>query len=91
MRINLEIGHEARFTKTIGESDVYLFAGITGDFSPNHVNEESGRTTAYGGRIAHGMLVLALASATSTMIQARADQACVSYGYDRVRFTAGVR
>lgn len=36
------------------------------------------------------MLVLSLASATSTMIQARAQQACVSYGYDRVRFTAGV-
>ena len=32
---------EARFTKTVGESDVYLFAGITGDLSPNHVDEET--------------------------------------------------
>ncbi|MGB3955164.1 MAG: MaoC family dehydratase [Brooklawnia sp.] len=90
MRINLAVGDQARFSKTIGESDVYLFAGITGDLSPNHIDEEYGRTTAYGGRIAHGMLVLSLASATSTMIQARAGQACVSYGYDRVRFIAGV-
>lgn len=90
MRINLAVGDEARFSKTIAESDVYLFAGITGDLSPNHINEEYGRSTAYGGRIAHGMLVLSLASATSTMMQATAGQACVSYGYDRVRFTAGV-
>ena len=90
MQINLAVGDVAQFTKTIAESDVYLFAGITGDLSPNHVNEEYGRTTSYGGRIAHGMLVLSLASATSTMIQARAQQACASYGYDRVRFTAGV-
>lgn len=90
MKINLAVGQLAKFTKTIGESDVYLFAGITGDLSPNHVDEEYGRSTPYGGRIAHGMLVLSLASATSTMIQARAGQACVSYGYDRVRFTAGV-
>ena len=90
MKINLEAGDVARFTKTLSESDVYLFAGITGDLSPNHINEEYGRTTPYGGRIAHGMLVLSLSSACSTMIQARAGQACVSYGYDKVRFTAGV-
>jgi len=87
---NLAIGDTVAFTKTLGESDVYLFAGITGDLSPNHVNEEYGRTTRYGGRIAHGMLVLSLASNTSTMIQAKAQQACVSYGYDRVRFLEGV-
>ena len=90
MKINLEVGDVAQFTKTLGESDVYLFAGITGDLSPNHINDEYGRTTPYGGRIAHGMLVLSLSSACSTMIQARAGQACVSYGYDKVRFTAGV-
>ncbi|MGI5950556.1 MAG: MaoC family dehydratase [Brooklawnia sp.] len=90
MKINLAVGDVATFSKTLGESDVYLFAGITGDMSPNHVNEEYGRSTPYGGRIAHGMLVLSLASTNSSMIQARAGQACVSYGYDRVRFTRGV-
>jgi 3-hydroxybutyryl-CoA dehydratase len=33
------VGDHATFSKTIGESDVYLFAGITGDFAPNHVNK----------------------------------------------------
>jgi 3-hydroxybutyryl-CoA dehydratase len=36
----LEVGDSVTFSKTVGESDVYLFAGITGDFSPNHVNKE---------------------------------------------------
>ncbi len=38
-----EIGRRFVFRKTVGESDVYLFAGITGDFSPNHVDEEAMR------------------------------------------------
>jgi acyl dehydratase len=38
--IPLEVGDSVTFSKTVGESDVYLFAGITGDFSPNHVNKE---------------------------------------------------
>ena len=75
MIANLAVGEVARFTKTVGESDVYLFGGIIGDLSPNHVDEEYGRKTRYGGRIAHGMLVLSLASATSPMLQARAGQA----------------
>ena len=37
----LAIGSTVTFSKTVGESDVYMFAGITGDFSPNHCNEES--------------------------------------------------
>ena len=42
-----EVGDSVTFSKTVGESDVYLFAGITGDFSPNHVNKEimAGRPT----------------------------------------------
>ena len=52
----LEIGQEASFTKTITESDVYLFAGISGDFNPLHVNEEFAKTTPFKTRIAHGAL-----------------------------------
>lgn len=85
------VGTTVSFTKTVSESDVYLFAGITGDLSRNHVDEAYMSTTGYGGRIAHGMLVLSYASTTSTMIQALAGRDCVSYGYDRVRFTAAVR
>lgn len=52
----LEVGEEASFTKTISETDVYLFAGITGDFNPMHVNEAFAKTTPFGTRIAHGGL-----------------------------------
>ena len=82
----VEVGDEVRFAKTIGESDVYLFAGITGDFSPNHVNQEVMSKTPYGERIAHGVLSLGFASTTSTMMIERTEMTAVSYGYDRVRF-----
>ena len=52
----LHVGDQASFSKTISESDVYLYAGITGDFNPAHVNEAYAQTTAFKTRIAHGML-----------------------------------
>lgn len=88
--INLTPGQTFTWAKTVSESDVYLFAGITGDLSPNHVNEQYMRATHYGTRIAHGALILAYASAVSTQIQAHTRGNCVSYGYDRVRFLQGV-
>ncbi len=52
----LEIGMSASFSKTITETDVYLFAGISGDFNPMHMNEEFAKKTPFGTRIAHGAL-----------------------------------
>lgn len=52
----LEIGEEASFSKTITETDVNLFAGISGDFNPLHLNEEYARQTPFKTRIAHGAL-----------------------------------
>ena len=40
INFGIEVGEKATFAKTIGESDIYLFAGVTGDFSPNHVNDQ---------------------------------------------------
>ncbi|MEP7290080.1 MAG: MaoC/PaaZ C-terminal domain-containing protein [Chloroflexota bacterium] len=48
--------------RTITEADVAHFAGISGDYNPLHTNEEYGKTTPFGGRIAHGVLVLAIAT-----------------------------
>jgi acyl dehydratase len=48
--------------RTITEADVVNFAGISGDFNPLHTSEEYGKTTPFGGRIAHGVLVLAIAT-----------------------------
>lgn len=88
-KVPFEIGDTISYTKTISESDVYLFAGITGDFSQMHMNEEFMKTTPYKKRIAHGVLTFALGSTASTLIQvqARAEIPSVSYGYDRLRFT----
>ena len=86
----IEVGTTVSFSKTVGESDVYLFAGITGDLSPNHVNEEFMRSTSYGRRIAHGVLALGYASTASSLLVAKHDAKAVSYGYDRVRFVAPI-
>ncbi|MDR0848999.1 MAG: MaoC family dehydratase [Propionibacteriaceae bacterium] len=52
----LNVGDTASFTKTISETDVYSFAGITGDFNPAHINQPYCETTPFKTRIAHGML-----------------------------------
>lgn len=59
---DLEIGMSASFAKTISESDVYGFAGISGDTNPIHINDSYAKTTPFGQRIAHGMLSAALVS-----------------------------
>lgn len=59
----LKVGEHAAFSKTISESDVYLFAGITGDFNPAHVNQPYAEKTFFKARIAHGILVAGLLSA----------------------------
>jgi 3-hydroxybutyryl-CoA dehydratase len=52
----LKIGDTAEFSKTVSESDIYLYAGVTGDFNPAHVNENYAKRTFFKTRIAHGML-----------------------------------
>jgi 3-hydroxybutyryl-CoA dehydratase len=53
----LHLGDTAEFSKTISESDIYLFAGITGDFNPAHINETYAQKTFFKTRIAHGILL----------------------------------
>lgn len=89
------IGDEVSFAKTVGESDVYLFAGITGDLSGNHVNDEFMKTSVYGQRIAHGALLVGFMSTASTLMIEKSliqgiDSTPVSLGYDRIRFLAPV-
>lgn len=85
----VQVGETASFTKTVSESDVYLFAGITGDFSPNHVNKTYMEKSKYGKQMAHGALMVGFMSTASTMAVANtrdADETPVSLGYDRLRF-----
>ena len=53
----IKVGDHAQFSKTISESDIYLYAGITGDLNPAHVNEEYANKTFFRTRIVHGMLL----------------------------------
>ena len=48
--------------RTVTEADVVNFAGLSGDFNPLHTDEEFGKRTPFGTRIAHGMLVAAMAT-----------------------------
>jgi acyl dehydratase len=85
----IEVGHTVTFTKTVSESDVYLFAGITGDLSPNHVNKTYMEKSSYGKLMAHGALMIGFMSTASTLAIANtrdADETAVSLGYDRIRF-----
>jgi len=58
----ISLGDVAEFSKTISESDIYLYAGVTGDFNPVHINEEYANKTFFKTRIAHGMLSAGLIS-----------------------------
>jgi 3-hydroxybutyryl-CoA dehydratase len=91
----VQIGDRASFSKTIAESDIYLYAGLTGDFSPNHMNEAEMRKSAYGRRVVHGAMLIGFMSTTSTIVAERAGrdgtpEIPVSLGYDRIRFVAPV-
>jgi acyl dehydratase len=86
------IGDTTTFSKTVGEYDVYGFAGISGDFAPNHVDKAYMEKSSYGRLIAHGALLVGYMSAASTKMaeRSRADATVtgVSLGYDRMRFLA---
>jgi acyl dehydratase len=91
MSLQSTLHKSVTFRKTVSESDVYLFAGITGDLSPNHVDEDFMAKTPYGKRIAHGALLVGYMSGCSTDIVSECKEIAgkylpVSLGYDRVRF-----
>ena len=89
MRIDdLVVGASAEHAKTVTETDIALFAGITGDFNPVHVNLEAASRSMFGGRIAHGMLSAGLISAAIAM---KLPGPGVIYLSQSLRFTKPVR
>jgi len=85
----VEKGKTTTFTKTVSESDVYMFAGITGDFSPNHVNKAYMEKSTFGKLMAHGALIVGFMSTVSTIAindSRDANDTPVSVGYDKIRF-----
>ena len=84
----LQVGERATFTKTITEADVTLYAGVTGDLNPAHINEEYARTTFFQTRIVHGMLTAGL---ISTVMGNRLPGPGTIYVQQNLRFLAPVR
>ena len=60
---DLTVGMSAAYAKTVTETDIVMFAGITGDANPVHLNQDYAAATPFKGRIAHGMLSVGFISA----------------------------
>ena len=84
----LEVGQSAEFTKTISDEDVMLFAKVSGDFNPVHVDEAAAANSRFGSRIAHGLLTAGLISAA---IAGKLPGPGSVYLSQTLRFTAPVR
>lgn len=63
----MNVGDAATFTKTITETDIILWVGLTGDMNPIHIDKEYSKTTRFGDVIVPGIMVLGLISTTITM------------------------
>jgi acyl dehydratase len=85
---DLTVGQSAEYSKVVSDEDVQLFAKITGDFNPVHIDEEAAAKTRFGGRIAHGMLSGGLVSAA---IANKLPGEGSIYLSQTMRFTAPVR
>ncbi|MBA3943493.1 MAG: MaoC family dehydratase N-terminal domain-containing protein [Herpetosiphonaceae bacterium] len=85
----IEIGERTRTTaRTITETDIVQFAMLSGDWFPLHIDTEYAATTAYGERIAHGMLVLTIATGLITLAP---PYVVAFYGIDWLRFVNPVK
>lgn len=63
----MEVGQTASMSKTVTEADIVMFAGVTGDFNPAHIDAEYAAASMFKERIAHGMLSAGFISATLAM------------------------
>jgi acyl dehydratase len=84
---DFNVGEEAWTAgRTITESDIVNFAGITGDWNEIHTNAELAATGPFKQRIAHGALVFSVATGLSVRLGQTADTVIAFYGLDRLRF-----
>src|SRR5579872_6054435 len=74
-------------SRTITETDIVNFAGLSGDFVELHMSEEYAREGPFGRRIAHGLLVLSISSGLMVQMGQTTDTVIAFYGIDRLRFT----
>jgi 3-hydroxybutyryl-CoA dehydratase len=76
--------------RTVTETDIVNFAGLSGDFIELHTNEEFARKSPFGRRIAHGALVFSISTGLMTQMNLVNDTVLAFYGMDKLRFTGPV-
>jgi len=86
--VHLEVGQSASYERTVTETDVVLFGGISGDLNPAHFNETYAKDTMFKGRIVHGMLT---ASYFSTVLGTQLPGPGTIYLGQELKFTKPVR
>jgi 3-hydroxybutyryl-CoA dehydratase len=84
---DLSVGMSAIFSKTVTDADVVMFAGISGDTNPVHLDQHFAEQTMFGDRIAHGMLS---ASFVSTVFGTKLPGPGCIYVSQNLRFKAAV-
>ncbi len=67
-KLGVDVGTKVSHMKTVTETDIGMFAGVSGDFNPVHMCEEYAKKTFFGGRIAHGVIAIGLISAAMTKL-----------------------
>lgn len=85
---DIKLGDKEFMQKTVTETDIYLYAGITGDLNPAHINEEYAKKTFFKTRIAHGMLTGGFISA---VLGTKLPGPGTIYLSQDLKFTAPVR
>lgn len=85
---DIAVGMSAELAKTITDADIVLFAGVSMDANAVHMDEEFGRATPFGGRVAHGMLT---ASLLSSVLGSRLPGPGTIYMSQSLHFRAPVR
>jgi acyl dehydratase len=77
--------------RTITEADLVQFAGLTGDYTYLHVDAVAAAQSPFGGRIAHGVLVLSYSVGLTTQLNLTAETVLAFYGIDKLKFVNPVR
>lgn len=77
--------------RTVTETDIVNFAGISGDYNPLHINEEYCKKTQFGTRIAHGPLIYAIAAGLLFQLHLYDDTLIAFLGFDSLKFTKPVK
>ena len=67
-KLGVDVGYKTTHVKTISEKDIELFAEVSGDYNPVHMDEEYAKKTLFGGRIAHGVIPIGLLSAAGSKL-----------------------